>query len=113
MESYLLLRDSIGASAVSPSRRTAKKGGSLYRWNLLQTFYCDKREFTGVIVVSGVSPSVSFADSSLVRGSLELPPSDEGGGATEKRCLSVASEGEITVNNHLPFQRKEAANENS
>ena len=60
----------------------------------------DKWEFTGVIVVSGVSPSVSFADSSLVRGSLELPPSDEGGGATEKRCLSVASEGEITVNNH-------------
>ena len=55
----------------------------------------------GVIVVSGVSPSVSFADSSLVRGSLELPPSDEGGGATEKRCLSVASEGEITVNHHL------------
>jgi len=55
----------------------------------------------GVIVVSSVSPSVSFADSSLVRGSLELPPSDEGGGATEKCCLSVASEGEITVNNHL------------
>jgi len=37
----------------------------------------------------------------MYRGSLELPPSDEGGGATEKRCLSVASEGEITVNNHL------------
>jgi len=35
----------------------------------------------------------------MYRGSLELPPSDEGGGATEKRCLSVASEGEITVNN--------------
>ena len=66
----------------------------------------DKREFTGVIVVSGVSPSVSFADSSLVRGSLELPPSDEGGGATEKRCLSVASEGEITVNNHFPHEYK-------
>jgi len=40
----------------------------------------------------------------MYRGSLELPPSDEGGGATEKRCLSVASEGEITVNNHLSFQ---------
>jgi len=24
-----------------------KKGGSLYRRNLLQTFYCDKREFAG------------------------------------------------------------------
>ena len=66
----------------------------------------NKREFTGVIVVSGVSPSVSFADSSLVRGSLELPPSDEGGGAAEKHCLSVASEGEITVNNHLPHKKR-------
>jgi len=83
-----------------------KKGLFSNRQNLLQTFYCDKREFTGVIVVSGVSPSVSFADSSLVRGSLELPPSDEGGGAAEKHCLSVASEGEITVNNHLPHKKR-------
>jgi len=45
----------------------------------------------------------------MYRGSLELPPSDEGGGATEKRCLSVASEGEITVNNHLSHECESGA----
>jgi len=51
-----------------------------------------------MVYVCKISPSVSYADSSLVRGSHFLPPSDEGGGSqrlTEGENNDIAPRGSL------------------